>query len=242
MFHFQTHTFGHLPMRLHGYQGRAVTHLHDDFILVDDEARAAAAEAGLPWLKGGLVEHGAAAHPMLEAKFYPWGPDHKQMMRESPMRDHLAGFTMQGEDVPQATNRIDLDPGVRDVHGLPVARITYRPHRHELAASAHYGPKLEAILKEAGATWVRTATSPNVSGLFMNRLWRGSEIPASRHVMGTARMGTDPRTSVCDPYGRLHDVENVVVCDSSTFPTSTGYGPTLTLAALSIRNARALTS
>jgi len=242
MFHFQTHTFGHLPMRLHGYRGRAVTHLHDDFILVDDEARAAAAEAGLPWLKGGLVEHGAAAHPMLEAKFYPWGPDHKQMMRESPMRDHLAGFTMQGEDVPQATNRIDLDPGVRDVHGLPVARITYRPHRHELAASAHYGPKLEAILKEAGATWVRTATSPNVSGLFMNRLWRGSEIPASRHVMGTARMGTDPRTSVCDPYGRLHDVENVVVCDSSTFPTSTGYGPTLTLAALSIRNARALTS
>ena len=99
---------------------------------------------------------------MLEAKFYPWGPEHKQMMRESPMRDHLAGFTMQGEDVPQATNRIDLDPEVRDVHGLPVARITYHPHRHELAASAHYGPKLEAILKEAGATWVRTATSPNV--------------------------------------------------------------------------------
>jgi len=35
-------------------------------------------------------------------------------------------------------------------------------------------------------------------------------------------------------------VPNVVVCDSSTFPTSTGYGPTLTLAAVSIRNSRTL--
>jgi choline dehydrogenase-like flavoprotein len=59
-------------------------------------------------------------------------------------------------------------------------------------------------------------------------------------VMGTVRMGEDPRTSVCDRWGRLHDVPNVVICDSSPFPTSTGYGPTLTLVALAMRNARAL--
>ena len=33
------------------------------------------------------------------------------------MRDRMAVFTMQGEDLPQATNRIDLDPHVRDVWG-----------------------------------------------------------------------------------------------------------------------------
>jgi choline dehydrogenase-like flavoprotein len=55
-------------------------------------------------------------------------------------------------------------------------------------------------------------------------------------------MGTDPATSVCDEWGRLHDVPNVVVCDSSPFPTGAGYGPTLTLVALSIRNSRALTT
>ena len=48
---------------------------------------------------------------------------------------------MQGEDLPQPTNRVDLDPTVRDVRGFPVARITYRPHRHELVASAHHGPR-----------------------------------------------------------------------------------------------------
>ncbi|HUV11301.1 MAG TPA: GMC oxidoreductase, partial [Acidimicrobiia bacterium] len=64
--------------------------------------------------------------------------------------------------------------------------------------------------------------------------------PQSRHVMGTARMGDDPRTSVTDRWQRLHDVDNVMVADSSVFPTSTGYGPTLTIVALAIRAARAL--
>ena len=45
-------------------------------------------------------------------------------------------------------------------------------------------------------------------------------------------MGHDRATSVCDPWQRLWDVDNVVIADSSVFPTSTGYGPTLTLVAL----------
>ena len=35
------------------------------------------------------------------------------------MRDHMAAFTMQGEDLPQATNRIDLDPHIKDAWGMP---------------------------------------------------------------------------------------------------------------------------
>jgi choline dehydrogenase-like flavoprotein len=53
--------------------------------------------------------------------------------------------------------------------------------------------------------------------------------------MGTVRMGADPATSVVDPRGRIHDLDNVVVADSSVFVTSAGYGPTLTLAALAAR-------
>jgi choline dehydrogenase-like flavoprotein len=55
-------------------------------------------------------------------------------------------------------------------------------------------------------------------------------------------MGHDPATSVCDGWGRVHDVPNVVVADSSVFPTGAGYGPTLTLVALAIRNTTALAS
>ena len=53
-------------------------------------------------------------------------------------------------------------------------------------------------------------------------------------------MGTDPATSVVDPTGRLHDLDNVVVADSSVFVTSAGYGPTLTLVALAARAAHLL--
>jgi choline dehydrogenase-like flavoprotein len=64
-------------------------------------------------------------------------------------------------------------------------------------------------------------------------------LPISRHVAGTARMGRDPKTSVCDEWGRLWEVPNILVADSSLFPTISGYGPTLTLVALAIRNAHA---
>ncbi|MGH3422616.1 MAG: hypothetical protein ACRDOD_23830, partial [Streptosporangiaceae bacterium] len=81
----------------------------------------------------------------------PWGPQHKMMMRESPMRDRLLGFCMQGDDLPQVTNTVDLDPAVTDIWGLPVARTTYQLHPHELVASRHHGARLAQIMKETGA-------------------------------------------------------------------------------------------
>ena len=63
MVHFQTFVVGIFAERLHGHRGRAVTHVHDDAVIVDDAARAAAAEAGLPWIRGGLVEHGGPSLP-----------------------------------------------------------------------------------------------------------------------------------------------------------------------------------
>lgn len=126
MFHMQTFVFGVMPFRVHGHLDRPVTHVHDVHIIVDKDARAAAVDAGLPWIKGGLVEHCSPSHLISEAKQYPWGPQHKIMMPGSPMRDRLLGFCMQGDDLPQLTNRVDLDPAVTDIWGLPVARTTYQ--------------------------------------------------------------------------------------------------------------------
>ena len=44
----------------------------------------------------------------------------------------------------------------------------------------------------------------------------------SFHQMGSARMGGSADDSACDPDGRLWDLQNVVVCDASTFPTASG--------------------
>jgi choline dehydrogenase-like flavoprotein len=239
MFHMQTFVFGIMPFRVHGHIGRSVTHVHDDHIVVDGAARAAAAEAGLPWIKGGLVEHCSPAHVIAEAKQYPWGPQHKIMMRESPMRDRLLGFCMQGDDLPQVTNTVDLDPAVTDIWGLPVARTTYQLHTHELIASRHHGAKLVKIIEAAGAERIMTATSPKTTGDLATSHSEISQVPISRHVAGTARFGTDPSSSACDPWGRLWEAPNIMIADSSVFPTGSGYGPTLTLVALSLRNSRA---
>ncbi|HEX6312861.1 MAG TPA: GMC family oxidoreductase [Acidimicrobiia bacterium] len=235
-FHFQTLVVGCFPFRLHGHRGRAVTHLHDDHMLVTGESRAAARAAGLPYFRAGIVEHGAAAGPLTEAVHLPPGELHSRLMLDSPLRDRLWVFTVQGEDLPQAVNRVDLDPSVRDVWGFPAGRVTYAPHRHEVACSAYVAPQLEAILREAGAEWTITTTSPPVDG----ENGAMGPAPASRHVMGTCRMGDDPTTSVVDRWSRFHDVENMICADSSVFPTAAGYGPTLTLVALAIRASRAL--
>lgn len=240
MFHMQTFVFGEVPFRVHGHMGRSVTHLHDDHILVDDLARKAADTGGLPWIKGGSVEHCTPASVIAEAKLYPWGPEHRRLMRRSPMRDHFLGFIMQGEDLPQARNRVDLDPSIRDIRGIPVARTTYEPHRHEAVASQHHGERLSSILREAGASYTIVATSPTTTGELTSAHADISAVPVSRHVAGTARMGRDPRTSACDEWGRLWEAPNVLIADSSVFPTISGYGPTLTLVALALRNLDAL--
>jgi gluconate 2-dehydrogenase alpha chain len=235
MTHFQTITAGSMPYRTYGERGRAVTHVHDDMIVGDEASRAAAAEAGLPWMRGGLVEHSGGGLPIMEAKHMPWGEHHTEIMASSPIRRGLWAFIMQGEDLPYATNRVDLDPAVKDARGFPVARVTYKPGKHELVASAHYSPRLMAILDEMGAQWTAGTTSPGTGNASLPEA-----IPESRHNMGTVRMGPDPATSVVDPQGRIHDLDNVVIADSSVFVTSAGYGPTLTLAALAARAAHLL--
>jgi choline dehydrogenase-like flavoprotein len=237
MVHFQTIVVGHFKdLVLHPHKGRSVTHVHDDAMVQDDASRAAAAEAGLPWIRGGLVEHAGGGHPTLEARYAPWGRHHAQVMRDSNLGQHMWVFCMQGEDLPYPTNTVDLSPSIRDVRGLPVARITYQPGRHELVASSHHGKVLQGVLEEMGSEWTIHTSSPGVSYDGIG----ATPIPESRHVIGTARMGDDPATSVVDRWGRVHSLDNVVIADSSVFVTSTGYGPTMSLVALAARAAHHL--
>ena len=237
MVHFQTIVVGHFSqLRLHPHKGRAVTHVHDDAMIQDEASRAAAKEAGLPWFRGGMVEHSGGGLPIMEARYTPWGRLHAQAMRDSNMRERMWAFIMQGEDLAYSTNTVDLSPSIRDARGLPVARITYAPGKHELAASKHHGKILQKVLEEMGADFVIHTSSPGVSYHELGT----TPSPESRHVIGTARMGDDPATSVVDRWGRVHTLDNVVVADSSVFVTASGYGPTLTLVALAARAAHHL--
>ncbi|HUC05376.1 MAG TPA: GMC family oxidoreductase [Acidimicrobiales bacterium] len=237
MVHFQTIVVGHFPQYdLHPYRGRSVTHVHDDAMVQDDASRAAAKEGGVPWIRGGLVEHAGGGHLIMEARHTPWGRGHVDAMRASSLGNHMWAFVMQGEDLPYPTNTVDLSPSIRDARGFPVARVTYQPGRHELVASKHHGKVLQGVLEEMGSEWTLHTSSPGVSYTELGT----TPIPESRHVIGTARMGEDPSTSVVDRWGRVHGLDNVVIADSSVFVTAAGYGPTLTLVALASRAAHHL--
>ena len=60
---------------------------------------------------------------------------------------------------------------------------------------------------------------------------------ANGHFMGTARMGTDPTTSVVDPFGMAHDIPNLAIVDGSVFVTAGSANPTSTIVALALRTA-----
>jgi choline dehydrogenase-like flavoprotein len=66
------------------------------------------------------------------------------------------------------------------------------------------------------------------------------EAAGAGHIIGTARMGTDAKTSVVDAELRSHDHSNLFIVGSSVFPTSATANPTLTIAALSLRTAEAM--
>lgn len=245
-YHFQTFTIGvfsqeQFPEGTGGERGRSVTHLHDDLMIDSAQLRSVAKMAGLPWVRGGVVEHGSGPLPIEEAIAYGPGPNHLRAMKSSALRRQMWAFTMQGEDLSQRSNRIDLDPRIKDVWGRPAGRATYSPHRHELVGSEYASKLHEQVMRDAGATTAFSASSPaQVDPSALGHSHLNAVVPASRHVMGTARMGSDPKNSVVSPEQRLWDVENVLICDSSVFVTSAGYNPTLTLVALAHRAASLL--
>lgn len=229
MFHYQPTVAGFFRQRLHGERGRSVTNGMSDFRGVVEGGAALHPE----WPLGGIVEFSTSSEPISTAfeslQALPIaqarGVSLKDLLVESPFHAHIGVLSMMGEDAPQASNRIDLDPSLRDVFGLPVPRITYRNHAFELGYAQFYLPRMLAVLEAAGAAYgvvqPLDAATPSVS----------------RHIMGGLRMGVDPTESVCDPFGRLHDLENVYCADGGVFPTGSGYNPTPTIIAVALRMA-----
>ena len=55
------------------------------------------------------------------------------------------------------------------------------------------------------------------------------------HIMGTAKMGLNRKTSVVNKYGQSHDIKNLVILDSSVFTTSSAVNPVATIIALALK-------
>jgi choline dehydrogenase-like flavoprotein len=230
-----------LDERMHAYRGRSATQCVEDAADPDfPGARAFARAHGLPYLRGGLMELGGSQDPISEAQAYqallnfirsakPFGTEFKQLMRASILRDRLAGCSFIGHDLPYLEHTVTLDPSVKDVFGLPVARITWSAGHHEQVAQQFWIPRLKQMMTRAGAG----------AALAVPATYNSNGLPTGNHIMGGMMMGPEA-TSVTDGYGRVHGLDNVYVADGSAFVTSGAHNPTNTIMAVALRNMRHL--
>ena len=225
MFHYFTQGGAEFERDVQTLRAQSTTVQIDD--LVGPFTGPQISALGVPYIKGGLVQVGTGLPLLQEAYFYAGlgmgpGDQHKNAMRLSLARRRIAGIQFVGEDLPQANNRVDLDPNVKDWRGLPAARITWSPHDHERAAATYTAPLLTSwLLATPGAKAAVVTPGPLL----------GDHPQNTAHHAGTARMGNDPATSVCNADGALHECGNVHVVDGSLFPTFPGFNPTLTILA-----------
>lgn len=130
-----------------------------------------------------------------------------------------------GEDLPNEENRVALDDVLTDEHGIPAPRIVHRSDENSRLLMAFNVERATESLVAMGAYETIAGAPDRETG------W---------HLLGTARMGDDPATSVVDPFGRAHDVSNLWIVDGSTWPTSGAVNPTATITALALRSAERL--
>jgi choline dehydrogenase-like flavoprotein len=149
----------------------------------------------------------------------PWGKAHAGAFGAT--FGHGLGVSICSDDLPDPKNRVELDSAC-DSDGLPGARLAYTIGANTRAALDFGMARARELLREAGASTLL-------------------ELPLLRdagfHLMGTARMGDDPETSVTDATGRTHDVPNLYIADGSLFVTAGAVNPTHTIQALALRQA-----
>ena len=125
----------------------------------------------------------------------------------------LAALT---EQLPEPENRVTLDAQDRDAYGVPLPNMHYRVGAYARAGLAAAREIHDEIFARLNATEIHHSDVFQGAG----------------HIIGTTRMGDDPRQSVVDRDLRSHDHPNLFLVGSGAFPTSSTANPTLTIAAL----------
>jgi choline dehydrogenase-like flavoprotein len=191
----------------------------------------------------GFLIEGAQYTAGLTGSAVPWtsAAEHKEMMTTVPngasfialTRDRGHGrvtIDANGEPVPWYDVTDELDQRHLRLGIEMLARLHQAAGAVQIASLAaglpmwRYGDDLDAFVQRAQRVPLRA----------------GGQRLFSAHQMGTCRMGTDPATSVADPWGELHDVKGVWIGDGSAFPTPTGTNPMVSIMALARRTAEAI--
>ncbi len=143
-----------------------------------------------------------------------WGKEHKDFQRK--YFNKYLGVHGPIQEIPVFEKKVELDPEVKDYWGIPSLRVSGLRHEEDIKGCKFLAEKAEQWLKEAGAveTWQSVP---------------GRQSTPGQHQSGTCRMGNDPKTSVTNKYGQLHEIDNIFVADGSLHVTNGGFNPALTI-------------
>jgi len=149
-----------------------------------------------------------------------FGKDFKeQLTTPGPWSVWLGGY---GECLPYYENEISLDTEQKDKWGMPLVKISFSFEENERKMMKDIQTTAEEMLVNAKFANVSTFNYDKVGG-------------ATKHEMGTARMGLDPKTSVLNKHNQLHNVKNIFITDGSCMTSSACQNPSLTYMALTAR-------
>jgi choline dehydrogenase-like flavoprotein len=147
----------------------------------------------------------------------PWGKGHHAAFAKH--FGHAVNMGVCCEDLPEEHNTVTLDSTLTDSHGIPAPKVTYALSENSKRMLQHGLDRGSDVMKAAGAWKVHANGPMRMAG------W---------HLLGTARMGAEPATSVVNEWGRSHDVRNLFIVDGSVFVTSGGVNPTTTIQAVAL--------
>jgi len=177
---------------------------------------------GQPAAKDFLRGYGYEGESALEFNWQApgFGDAFKKSLSEPRAALDITGF---GEVLPRRENRVEIDPEVKDIFGIPVLRIHMADGENENAMIKDMGDSAGEMLEAAGAKNVKTYADPSAPR------W-------ALHEAGTARMGSDPKKSVLNQFQQSHDIRNLFVMDASGFTSNPCQNPTLTIMTLAVRS------
>lgn len=163
---------------------------------------------------------GCGGYPYYHDQFEGFGSELKRNIRRyypTPV-----SFLLQAPALPSPENYIDLDPEVKDVFGIPVARFHYQWGPNELLMWEHSKHVCAEIIRKAGGEIWGAGSDPEPPG-------------HSLHETGPCRFGSDPKKSVTNRWCQCHDVPNLYIADASVFPSPTDKTTTLPIMAFTLR-------
>jgi choline dehydrogenase-like flavoprotein len=209
---------------LNDYKGFAVSRIFHDFYELDPQK--------VGFYGGGGIDARFDQTPIgfavgsLPPGTPRWGKDFKDALGHNFTRT-MEVFS-HATSLPLETNSFSLDPDLKDAWGLPALRLTYKDHPDDLRVARWLNDRALELLDTAGA----------------QKKWSFpiEEQQFAVHLLGTCRMGNDPKTSVINADHRTHDVRNLFLCDGSSLVTSGRGQPTMTIEALAFRAADRITA